>query len=174
MFSLSVCCRYGQYVVGELHFKGEGGADKSHTDALACYRAAADQGHDGALFELGYLHRSLAAQQKGLSADSSPQNSMGFGCSQDDAAALNFYLQSACRGNPAACFNVGVYHEHGMSVAADRCDAACRIRAKGLTPSSRDAAARWCGAVFRHFVFVTFYTCTRALQQGVGRRQRRL
>ena len=52
---------YGQYVVGELHFKGEGGAAKSHTEALACYTAAADQGHDGALFELGYLHRSMAA-----------------------------------------------------------------------------------------------------------------
>jgi TPR repeat protein len=47
---------------------------------------------------------------------------MGFGCLQDDAAALNFYLQSARRGNPAACFNVGVYFEHGLSVAADRCD----------------------------------------------------
>jgi hypothetical protein len=54
---------------------------------------------------------------------------MGFGCLQDDTAALNFYLQSASRGNPAACFNVGVYHEHGLSVAADRCEAASSIRA---------------------------------------------
>ena len=52
-----ICSRYGQYVVGELHFKGEGGADKSHAEAFAYYRAAAVQGHDGALFELGYLHR---------------------------------------------------------------------------------------------------------------------
>jgi len=72
-----MCCMYGQYVVGELHFKGEGGAGKSHTEALACYRAAANQGHDGALFELGYLHRSPAAQHKGLRADSYPPQQYG-------------------------------------------------------------------------------------------------
>ncbi len=55
--SLSERCRFGQYVLGELHFKGEGGADKSNAEAFACYSAAARQQHDGALFELGYLHR---------------------------------------------------------------------------------------------------------------------
>ena len=58
---------------------------------------------------------------------------MGFGCLQDDAAALNFYLQSARQGNPAACFNVGVYLEHGLSVAADRCDATRLIYRKKVT-----------------------------------------
>jgi hypothetical protein len=43
-----------------------------------------------------------------------------------------------------------------------------------VTLLSRDEAARWCGTVFRHCIFVTFYTGTRALQPGVGLRQQRL
>jgi hypothetical protein len=58
---------------------------------------------------------SPRAMQIWLTVALPSNNSMGIGCLQDDTVALNLYLQSASRGNPAACFNVGVYHEHGLN-----------------------------------------------------------
>jgi len=109
--------KYGQCVLGELYYKGEGGVAQDHAATVAQYRLAAAQGYDRAHCNLGYMHH------------------MGYDVPQDYAEALRWYKLAAAQGLGMALDNVGLYYEHGGGVAADRAEA--------IRWYKRAAAAGW-------------------------------
>lgn len=78
------------------------------------YRRAAEQGHAGAEYNLGYLYRE------------------GKGVPQDNAEALSWFRKAADHGSADAQYALGVIYADGTGVPADNeaaaswFDAACR------------------------------------------------
>jgi TPR repeat protein len=90
--------RYGQYMLGLLHRRGEGGLVSDDTQALAFYRLAAAQGLDAAQVSLGHIY------------------SCGRDVDQDYAEALRLYQLAAAQGSPDALYHIAVFHTHGYGV----------------------------------------------------------
>jgi len=97
--------KYGQYVLGELYYLGEGGVAQDYAAAVAQYRLAAAQGYGLAQSCLGLMYGK------------------GQGVARDYAEALRWFKLAAAQGYGGATFNVGVCYEKGLSVAADRAEA---------------------------------------------------
>jgi len=112
--------KYGQRALGELYYRGVAGVNgvaKDYAAALAQYRLAAAQGHDGAQNELGIMYAKAN------------------GVTRDYAEALRWFKLAAAQGFGQALYNVGFYYEKGYSVAADRAEA--------IRWYKRAAAAGW-------------------------------
>ncbi len=99
--------RYGQAVLGALHWYGWGGLALDLAQALALYRAAAAQGLDEAQCRLGAMHAAPSAAARDL------------------PGALRWFIAAAQQGHPEACFRVAVCYELGSAVAADAAQAVC-------------------------------------------------
>ena len=97
--------RYGQYALGRLYAKGEGGLAQDDAQALALYRLAAAQNLDEAQFSLGHMYYH------------------GIGVAEDNAEALRLFQRAAAQGHPQALFNVGVCHELGRGVRRNKAEA---------------------------------------------------
>jgi len=97
--------RYGQHVLGVLHYLGEGGLAWDNAQALALYRLAASQGLDFAQLSVGNMYY------------------YGLGVAQDRAEALRWFHLSAAQGHPSGLLKVGDWHEHGQGVAQDLAEA---------------------------------------------------
>jgi TPR repeat protein len=93
--------RYGQFVLGELHYEGVGGLARNYFQALAFYRLAAAQGLDAAQCNLGNMYNN------------------GFGVAQDSAEALRLFQLAADQGHPAALYMVAQCYEYGEGVASE-------------------------------------------------------
>jgi len=118
--------KYGQFVLGELYYLGEGGVAQDYAAAVAQYRLAAAQDYDLAQNELGFMCHK------------------GYGVAQDRAEALRLYKLAAAQGLGAALDNVGLCYEHGLSVAVNKAEAIRwykRAAAAGFTQAT-DALKR--------------------------------
>ena len=97
--------RYGQWVLGWLYLRGEGGVAQDYAQALALYRLAAAQNFDGAQCALGCMYE------------------LGLGVAQDYAEALRWYQLAAAQGYPTALWNVATCHEDGHGVRKNKAEA---------------------------------------------------
>ena len=94
--------KYGQLMLGLLHYKGGGGLAQDHAKAVAFYRLAAAQGLDGAQSRLGSMYGS------------------GYGVAKDYAEALRWYQLAATQGHPPALYMVAFCHEKGHGVSQSK------------------------------------------------------
>jgi TPR repeat protein len=94
--------RYGQFVLGRLHWFGWGGLAMNVAEGLMHFRLAAAQGLDQAQRWLGMMYR------------------VGSGLAPDQAEALRWYRKAADQGLPYACYEVAHCYEDGRGVAANR------------------------------------------------------
>ena len=76
--------RYGQHALGVLYHTGEGGVAQDYAQAFALFRLAAEQNHDAAQCNLGYM------------------NLLGQGVAKDVPEAFRWYQLSAAQGQPEA------------------------------------------------------------------------
>jgi hypothetical protein len=76
--------RYGQHALGVLYHTGEGGVAQDYAQAFALFRLAAEQNHDAAQCNLGYMYY------------------LGQGVAQDYAGAVKWYQLAAAQGLPEA------------------------------------------------------------------------
>ena len=95
-------------MLGTLHTCGNCGGEQAqqHAQAVAFYRLAAEQGHDGSQNQLGCL--------------------IGEGSEyvvHDDAESLRWHQLAAAQGNPSALFLVAVLIEHGHGVRKSKAEA---------------------------------------------------
>jgi len=97
--------KYGQWALGWLYQKGEGGVAQDYAQALAQYRLAAAQGYGTAQIDIGCMYCN------------------GYGVAKDRAEALRWYKLAAAQGYAAALSGVGWFYEFGAGVAADRAEA---------------------------------------------------
>ena len=81
------------------------GVLQDYAEALKWYRKAANQGHAGAQFKLGGMHRE------------------GEGVSKDYAEALKWYHKAADQGDAGAQFSLGVMYREGEGVSKDYAEA---------------------------------------------------
>ena len=121
-----------QYQLGEKYSQ-----NKNFVDALNCYLAAAQAGHDMAQYKLGLLYAKGDGTKKdlceavkwfGLSADQGNANAQynlgvcyeyGYGVKQDCAEAIRLYELSANQENVNAQYNLGFCYESGKGVQQD-------------------------------------------------------
>ena len=97
--------RYGQFVMGRLHwFVGEGRANNTASVHMY-FRPAATQGLDQAQWHLGIVY------------------GVGDGVAQDSAEALRWHRLAADQGHPQACYYVSLSYELGLGIGADRAEA---------------------------------------------------
>ena len=75
---------YSTFILGAYHNYGIGGVEKSFEKALEFIQLAADQGHSGAMFDLGKFYEN------------------GKGVKKDLTKSVEYYLQSAKLGNVRA------------------------------------------------------------------------
>jgi len=112
--------RYGQYMMGWLHYRGIGGFVPDYAQSVAFYGLAAAQGLDEAQCNLGHMYRN------------------GDFVAEDHAEALRLYQLAAAQGHPFALYRVAFYHENGLGgVAADAAEAIrwyMRAQAAGFNP----------------------------------------
>ena len=98
--------RYGQCVLGELYWFGEGGVARDCNQALVLYQLAAAQNFDGAQCELGCLY------------------SMGLDpVYQSYAEGLRWYQLAATQGHPRGLLEVAMGHEVGWGVPKNKAEA---------------------------------------------------
>jgi len=97
--------KYGQFMLGWLYEKGEGGVARDYAAALVQYQLAAAQNYD------------LAQNQIGVVYDK------GYGVAKDFAEALRWLKLAAAQGLGFAMWSVGLYYEKGWGVAADGAEA---------------------------------------------------
>ena len=114
--------RYGQYMLGWFYQSGEGGVARDYAQALALYRLAAAQNHDGAQNSLGLMYDN------------------GHGVARDRAEALRWYQLAAAQGLPQALFNVAFCYEDGLGVRKNK-DEAIRWYRRAQAAGDPDAAA---------------------------------
>jgi Sel1 repeat len=91
--------------LGSVYEQGLGTA-QDMAQAVKWYRAAADQRHNGALYNLGRMYRD------------------GKGVSRDAAEALRLFREAAGRGQPDAQYTLGTMHARGEGVARSESEAA--------------------------------------------------
>ncbi|KAG0235951.1 hypothetical protein BGW42_004406 [Actinomortierella wolfii] len=87
-----------QIRLGNLYKHGQGGAEKSDSDAVAWYRKAAEQGVAQAQFNLGKMYDE------------------GLGIAQSDTEAVTWYRKAADQGNASAQYSLGSMFEKGRGV----------------------------------------------------------
>jgi TPR repeat protein len=97
--------RYGQYTLGLLYDRGEGGVAQDDAQALALYRLAAAQNLDGAQWHLGYMYDH------------------GFSVAEDVHEALRLFQLAAAQGHPVALFWVAFCHEYGRGISKNKAEA---------------------------------------------------
>lgn len=83
------------YELGLAFFHGLHGKSKDRVEAARLYRLAAEQGHSGAQYELGYMHR------------------YGAGVPKDAAEAVRFYRIAAEQGHVEAMMELSLCDEQG-------------------------------------------------------------
>ena len=85
-------------------YKGTNGISKDYKKAVELYLQAANRGHVGAQFQLGYYY----------AMESVPL---------DYKQAMQWYLKAAEQGNRSAMFNIGIMYERGQGVNVDKSQA---------------------------------------------------
>ena len=113
--------RYGQFVLGRMHWFGWGALVPNAAEALVHFRLAAAQGLEQAQRWHGIMY------------------TVGSGVAQDHTEALRLYRQAADQGLPYACNEVACCYERGRGTAADRAEA-IRWYKIALAGGWRDAA----------------------------------
>ena len=90
--------REAQFRVAEAYYRGEG-VRRNYSEALKWLRAAAEQGHAGAQYQLGYLHQHGPAI-----------------VNKDDKQAFAWYLKAAEQGHVSAQTKVSMMYRRGKGV----------------------------------------------------------
>lgn len=90
--------REAQFRVAEAYYRGEG-VRRNYSEALKWLRAAAEQGHAGAQYQLGYLHQHGPAI-----------------VDKDDRQAFAWYLKAAEQGHVSAQTKVSMMYRRGKGV----------------------------------------------------------
>lgn len=114
--------RYGQFVLGELHYSGRGGLVEDDAQALVFFKLAAAQGLDDAQFKIGML--SYQTQ----------------GVVQDYVKALRYLHLAAAQGHLLAIYQIGCFYQYGRGIKKNR-DEAVRWFRRGQAAGCRNAAA---------------------------------
>lgn len=91
-----------QYRLGCWYDKSTAHVEKSYENAFYWFQMAADQGHIGALYEMGRCFY------------------LGLGCKQADSRALYYFQQAADQGHPGALYAMGCCYEFGIGTLVSR------------------------------------------------------
>ena len=89
------------YDEADKYFDGKNGVSKDYKKALELYLQAAEQGHDGAQTQVGYIYGK------------------GIGVNEDKSKAFSWYKKAATQGNQYSQYNLGLYYENGLGVEKD-------------------------------------------------------
>lgn len=112
---------FSAYMLGLCHLSGEG-VEQSDTEALRCFRTAAEAKVPHALHKLGTLYEK------------------GFLAERDLSRAADLYRQADKKGYPDGSYDLGRCYEHGIGIPQDKSRAVSLYRkaaAKGQSQAIR-------------------------------------
>ena len=88
------------FLKGDAYFFGQGVPANYH-EAMRWYKKAAEKGHTGAMFNIGFMYQ------------------FGLDVAIDDHQAMKWYKKAKDQGNLDALVNIGYMYEHGQEVKTD-------------------------------------------------------